>query len=538
MNAPTRDDYIQFSKSKIWEKQGHFYKQAGIDAWNEKVPYQVTNNLTIVNSYANVIFSFFKEYSGMQPTDTEPNPFIIVELGAGSGMFGFYLIKRLVELQNNLNRPDLDFKYIMTDFSTKNIDFWRRHPALREYLDLQILDFAEYDIGEASTLKLLESGRNLKHTTYGGKYSKPWIVIANYAFDTLPQDIFQIEDGNVREGLISKKIPEFNDKIPASNEPKSFQEIGMNLEYHPVDLPYYKDRHFDSILSTYKDTLPKQNFLFPIKALKGINNLLRLSGQKLLLLATDKASSHQPPSISEETQDIVFHDASFSMVVNFHAIDAFFQSIGGKSLHQPIPEYITTSLFLAGKGLEFLYETEQSFSTFLINYNPFSLFSSYGQLEQFIHTYSAGDLLSYFNLTHWDPEVINRCINIIVTTTKELDATSIRPFIEGMRRCADNFYYLPGSTSTLVNVGTFFQEVKDFETALEYYQKSIDYFGKKPSQILNHTLYNMGLCYYHLDQREAALEHFRLANQASPTPDMVAKGWIYYLTKEAPKSKK
>jgi tetratricopeptide (TPR) repeat protein len=284
--------------------------------------------------------------------------------------------------------------------------------------------------------------------------------------------------------------------------------------------------------------LPKQNFLFPIKALNGINNLLRLSGQKLLLLATDKASSHQPPSISEETQDIVFHDTSFSMVVNFHAIDAFFQSIGGKSLHQPIPEYITTSLFLAGKGLEFLYETEQSFSTFLINYNPFSLFSFYGQLEQFIHTYSAGDLLSYFNLTHWDPEVINRCINIIVTTIKELDATSIKPFIEGMRRCADNFYYLPGSTSTLVNVGTFFQEVKDFETALEYYQKSIDYFGKKPSQILNHTLYNMGLCYYHLDQREAALEHFRLANQASPTPDMVAKGWIYYLTKEAPKSKK
>jgi len=538
MNSPTNKNYVQFSRSKIWEKQGSFYKQAGIDAWNERVPYQITNNLTIANSYASLVFCFFKEYASRHPADPEQNPFIIVELGAGSGMFGFYLIKRLLELQAELNRPDLAFRYIMTDFSQKNIEFWRKHPALREYLDLQILDFAEYDIGETSELKLLESGKHLHHSMDRGQYPKPWVVIANYAFDTLPQDIFQVKDGSLWEGLTPKTIPELNDETSKPNEPKSFQQIGMNIEYHSVNLPYYKEQHFDGILSSYQDTLPDGSFLFPINALKGINNLIKLSGQELLLLATDKASSHQPPSISEETQDIVFHDASFSMVVNFHAISAFFRSNGGKSLHQPLPESITTSLFVVGKGLEFLYETQHSFSTFLVTYNPFSLFNFYSQLEQFIHTYSTGDLLSYLNLTQWDPEVINRCINIIVAKTKELDATSLKPFIEGMHRCADYFYYLPSSTFTLVNVGTFFQEIKDFETALQYYQKSVNYSGKESSQLSNHTLYNMGLCYYHLGQHKTALEHFRLANQVSPTTDMVAKGWIYYLTEEVSKPKK
>lgn len=532
MNSPSKKQQIQFSKSKIWEQQGSFYKQAGIEAWHEKVPYKITNNLTLVNSYANLIFDFFKEYSSRYPADSEPHPFIIVELGSGSGMFGFSLIKQLLALQTNLNRPDIEFKYILTDFSQKNIAFWKEHPELREYIDLEILDFAEYDIGKTSNLKLVESGLNLSHSIYTSKYAKPWIVIANYAFDTLPQDIFQVKDENLWEGLIPNKIPNLNLENTNPNEPKSFQQLGINIEYNLVNLPYYKDTHLDQILSSYKESFQNQSFLLPINALKGIKNLIELSGKKLLLLATDKASVNQPVFISEDTQDIVFHDSSFSLAVNFHTISAYFKEIGGAFIHQPISDYINTSLFLVGESIENYYETKQSFITHFNTCNPFSLFNFQSQLEAFLHSYTISDLLSYLNWTHWDTEVINRCINIIVAKTKELDALSLKPFIEGMHRCADNFYYLPYANSTLVNVGTFFQEIKDFETAIQYYQKSIDYFEREPSKLYNNTLYNIGLCYYHLGNHKAALEHFHLANQASPTKDMIAKGWIYYLTEE------
>lgn len=477
--------------------QSIFYKDAGIDAWNDKIPYKITNNLTIAHAHANVIMRFFQEYASRQCAAPSPTPFIIVELGAGSGMFAFYLLKELLELRTQLNRPDLTFKYIMTDFAAKNIAYWSNHPALRQYIrygDEEILDFAEYTIGEEmASLHLLASGLDLNHSTYG-EDAKPWVVIANYVFDTLPQDIFRVADGNLLAGLTPEVIPEYADETSSLNNGKSFQQLGINIEYHSVQLPHYHQEHFDTILTAYKDTLPNQSFLFPITVFKGINNLLHLSDHKLFLLATDKAYTDEPPSIVEGRSDIVFHNASFSMSANFHAIHAFFQSLGGKSINQPTNQSITTALFLAGEELQALYETEQSFSTFLINYNPFALQHFSWLLEKAIKNLSIDDLLSYFNLMRWDPEVIERCFGYVLALNDKLDATRLKPFIEGMRRCGDQFYYLSGCPSTLVNVGSFFYVIEDFATALVYYERSVQYFAEKTSPAFNFLLQRISLC--------------------------------------------
>ena len=509
MQTSTTENCVPFSQSKLWDMQSVFYKEAGIDAWNNKIPYKITNNLTIAHAHANVIMRFFQEYASQQCPVPSPTPFIIVELGAGSGMFAFYLLKELLELRTHLNRPDLTFKYIMTDFSAKNIAYWRNHPALRQYIrsgDEEILDFAEYTVGEEmASLHLLESGLDLNHSTYGSEDAKPWVVIANYVFDTLPQDIFRVEDGNLLAGLTPETIPEYNDDTSSLNNGKSFQQLGITIEHHSVQLPYYNQEHFDTILAAYKDTLPNQTFLFPITGLKGINNLLHLSGQKLFLLATDKAHIDEPPSIVEERADIVFHSASFSMSANFHAIHAFFQSIGGKSLHQPMPDSITTVLFLAGEGLQALYETEQSFSTFLINYNPFSQLHFAWLLESAIKDFSVSDLLSYLNWMRWDPEAIERCHASILAIMNKLDTTGLKPFIEGMRRCGDLFYYLSGCPSTLINVGSFFYAIEDFTTALVYYEQAVQYFEEETSPAFDFLLYRISSCRNSL-MRKALLE--------------------------------
>ncbi len=497
MHTSITGNCVPFSQSKLWDMQRIFYKEEGIDAWNDKIPYKITNNLAIAHAHANVIMRFFQEYASRQCAAPSSTPFIIVELGAGSGMFAFYLLKELLELRTQLKRPDLTFKYIMTDFAAKNIAYWRNHPALRQYVrygDEEILDFAEYTIGEEMTsLHLLASGLDLNHPTYG-EDAKPWVVVANYVFDTLPQDIFRVEDGNLLTGLTSEAIPEYADETSSLNNGKSFQQLGINIEYRSVQLPYYNQEHFDTILAAYKDTLPKQTFLFPITVLKGINNLLHLSGHKLFLLATDKAHTDEPPSIVEGRSDIVFHSASFSMAANFHAIRAFFQSIAGKSIHQPTDQYITTALFLAGEGLQALYETEQSFSTFLINYNPFGLLHFSWLLEQAIKDFSIEDLLSYLNLMRWDPEIIERCYIYVLELKNKLDSVRLKPFIEGMRRCGDQFYYLSGCPSTLVNVGSFFYAIEDFATALVYYEQAVEYFGEKTSPAFNFLMERISSC--------------------------------------------
>jgi hypothetical protein len=206
------------------------------------------------------------------------------------------------------------------------------------------------------------------------------------------------------------------------------------------------------------------------------------------------------------------------MTANFHAISAFFQSIGGKLLNQPMDRPITTALFLAGEGLQALYETEQSFSTFLINYNPFSLLHFSWLLELPIQKFPVEDLLSYLNLMRWDPEVVERCYSSILAVVDKLDDISPKHFIEGMRRCGDHFYYLSGCPSTLINVGSFFYAIKDFATALVYYERSVEYFEEKTSPAFNFLLYRISSCRNSL-KRKALLEKWPQMNPTAALLD-------------------
>lgn len=58
-------------------------------------------------------------------------PFYIVELGAGSGKFSFYMLKALEEMQAVCDFPLKNIKYIMTDFTEKNFTFWCDHHCLK-----------------------------------------------------------------------------------------------------------------------------------------------------------------------------------------------------------------------------------------------------------------------------------------------------------------------------------------------------------------------------------------------------------------------
>jgi len=88
------------------------------------------------------------------------------------------------------------FKYIVTDFSEKNIDYWQNHSFLKPYFDSGVLDCATFDIAKDEKLKLRNSGEVL----CAGNLKNPLILIANYTFDSLPQDTFFVK----REKLFQK----------------------------------------------------------------------------------------------------------------------------------------------------------------------------------------------------------------------------------------------------------------------------------------------------------------------------------------------
>ena len=60
-------------------------------------------------------------------------PLYIIELGAGSGKFSFFMLKALDELKSICDFPMNKIVYIMTDFTENNFNFWSDHPSLKVF---------------------------------------------------------------------------------------------------------------------------------------------------------------------------------------------------------------------------------------------------------------------------------------------------------------------------------------------------------------------------------------------------------------------
>ena len=79
--------------SIIWKYQREFYEKLNIKAWRDAiVPNFVTSNSFIANCYARVIVRYIKDCAANGMIDPS-KPVYIVEVGAGSGKFGYLLAK-------------------------------------------------------------------------------------------------------------------------------------------------------------------------------------------------------------------------------------------------------------------------------------------------------------------------------------------------------------------------------------------------------------------------------------------------------------
>lgn len=124
------------------------------------------------------------------PVDTT-EPFYIIELGAGSGKFSYFMLKALDEMKAVCDFPFSNIIYVMTDFTQNNFNFWTNHPSLKPYFDSGRLDAGIFDAVNDHSITLWKSGKVLERNSS----KNPICIVANYLFDTLYHDIFQVHEG-------------------------------------------------------------------------------------------------------------------------------------------------------------------------------------------------------------------------------------------------------------------------------------------------------------------------------------------------------
>lgn len=238
-----------FSKSELWEHIKQFYTHEGHNAWDQKIPYLVTNSIPTAYYHANLIIQHAK------------GPYNIIDFGAGIGQHGYYLAKALSELAKASGKPIEWFSIYLAEISPNVQEFWKKHPNLKPYIEMGLI----------KPLSLLgDWNQDSKNLPKGPQHC----IIANYLFDSMP--FMAYEDGYLAGlSLYCKRKylpnPSLQDLIL---KPQKLSELAPK---------HYLDRY--SHLRRF--TIPKQAIAFIQNIFSTTHDSILITNDKMFLTPSD-----------------------------------------------------------------------------------------------------------------------------------------------------------------------------------------------------------------------------------------------------------
>ncbi|CAM9967119.1 unnamed protein product [Pylaiella littoralis] len=527
------EDFTQCSKSHLWKLMMSFYDRKGVESWSQGiVPHFITCNAFIGRSYAQVLSGFLRDCvrggNGMELDRTEP--LYIIELGTGSGKFSFFMLKALLEMKEVCDFPVEKMVYVMTDFTESNFKFWAEHPVLKPFLDSGQLDMAIFDAVNDTTIKLSRSGVLLGP----GTCVNPVCIVANYLFDTLCHDIFQVDKGKAKEGLISVGSTQVDEPDPL--DPEIIQRLDNRFSYRDIPEEYYTDEdgdepHFKRILDWYVDYAAQSSggmsILLPVGALRALRRLMTFSNNRAFVISGDKGNNNPDQFKGLMDPHIAVH-GSFSVMVNYHSIGAYFTSRGGFALHNPQEEAslkVSTFVLMGDsrddedgewtgdamdrKDLErskHFPHLAAAFRTNVEQFGPNDFFVMQKCMKEDAATPTLKSVVALLKLGDWDPDVFYKFRDTILNQVSTAVTKLKKDLCRGIPRVWNNYYMLDKDKDVAFEIGRFYYGIREYENALGFYRDSSENVGQH-----HVTFHNMGLCYYSMGDLHEAKTNFELA---------------------------
>lgn len=493
----------RLSESFLWKLQRKFFDQGGVKAWTEgAVPHYVTDNAFIAEAYAKVVFGFLRDCSlksnaggdaGFQPLDPS-QPVYIIELGAGSGRFAFHFLKKLIGILSCSMLNDISFEYVMTDFTPRNLEHWQAHPSLQPFVEQNVLDFALFDAEHSQQIELKRSGDILSADTI----KNPIVVLANYFFDSIPQDVFFIENGTLYESLVTVSSSQ---QEPDADDPDLLNRIDVSYANNPISSEYYDDPDLDHILKYYQQRLASTFILFPNAAIKCARQMRALSKGRMLLLSADKGYVNEESLLDRAEPAIVVH-GSFSMMVNYDAISRYFRNEGGQALQtMHRPANINICAFLFGNHPNKYIETRQFYKEAIENGGPDDFFTLKKGIEKHYEDMSLEELIALLRLSGWDSKIFIESFSVLLEQVESARKPWRQELHRGIQLVWDNYYHIGEAGDIAFYIAMLLYGMKHYLEALTFFDHSLRLYGPDAG-----TLYNMAMCHYSLRQLDQAIE--------------------------------
>ncbi len=495
-----------FSKSLIWELQRQYYINHGAKAWSQmRIPFGITTNPFIAMAYSRMIYGFLRDWL---PQIDISEPVYIIEIGAGSGRLGFNILNQLDEFYSTSAVKHVPYQYILTDLAEKNIDFWKTQPQLAPYVEAGKLDFARFDLANDTELLLEHADKKL----VGGTLKNPVIVIANYIWDTLPVDLFYVENGQlfeVQTSLVTEQ-PE-----PSLTDPELITRIEVLYDRFPTTTDFYHDSEMQPLLELYRQQIPDSMLLFPHIALQCIRRLQQLSNHRLMLLTADKGNHRIEELLNTDELPIALHDTGFSIAFNYHAIMKYFEQKNGTVLTTR-HRHRSINILACLLGQSEFTETRHVYRDYIECISSDDL---YNVLLEFPSqkNMTLENILSFIRLKQYDSHafvaIYNQMLPMIADQYNEINARNLQIMLHEVWR---NYYHMNEPYNLPLAIATILQKIHDFENALGFYTYAIQLYGTN----LN-TGMNMAICHMRLGNRQAALDLISQLRTEHPENDDV-----------------
>ncbi|WP_339717366.1 SAM-dependent methyltransferase [uncultured Sneathiella sp.] len=395
------ENYVPLSRSAIWELQRSYYSRLGINAWQPNmVPNYVTTNPFIARSYAQVIEGFLEDFGVARASGGEREPYYIIELGAGSGRFAYGFLKFFFSPEQMAVRKKRDVVYVMTDISETTIKYWRRHPQLKPFIDMGVLDFAYLDALKDHPIDLLVSKKRIEP----GKLSNPLSVIANYVFDSIPHDLYSASNGKLMARHVCHRIETDSMEID-----EIVRDTDFGYHEEPCGTDIYDNEDWNRILETYLKVKGGINFSFPVGGLKAIDRLAALTSGPMFCLAGDFGASNLSVLADMPPRKIA-RNGTYSLHVNFHAISEYVALRKGRYFS---PGHAKSSLEMAGilmnPGRRQNRHLAHRFNMHIRDTGPDEFFMLKKMAEENFETHSLPRILALFRMGHGDIKLFRGC---------------------------------------------------------------------------------------------------------------------------------
>lgn len=498
----------RFSQSLLWQLQRQFFELQGIQAWQQgTVPHYVTSNTHIANAYAQVLLGFLRDCHRTPsdlPTIDPSQPIYILELGSGSGRFAYHFLKKFHAAYSQSSIPQTSVQYIITDFTEQNLKYWQTHPSLQPYLANAQVDFACFDAESDHSITLSQSGVTLT----ADSLKNPLIVIANYVLDSIPQDVFHIENGQLFESQVTLSSSQAE---PDLTDPELLQRLEISYTQAPITADYYDHPAFNDLLKHYQQTLTDTYLMFPSVAMKCLDRLRQMSGDRLLWLSGDKGYSREEDLLFRDEPSINLH-GSFSLMVNYHAIGQYVQQQGGVFLTPPHRQNsLNLSASLFGASPQSHPETHLAFTQYMVQNSPDDFYALKQVMVTHSQSLSVQQFLSYLRLSGWDAKIFLDCFPGMIDKFDDLPSSLQEEVFWAVQNIWDIYYPIGEDRDLAFYLGMLLYSMKYFPEAIEYLQQSRQLYGDDPD-----TLYNMAMCYYGLRQLDQAQHLITQTLELSP----------------------